>query len=68
MCLDWGLWGGESGFVRIKEEMWGYLDWKMIEWICKDDLLNFVSDVIVGREVRNYFKDVKCKFTNLSCY
>ena len=42
------------------------LDWGMIEWICEDDLLKFVSDVIVEREFRNYFKDVKCKFTNLS--
>jgi len=36
----------------------------MIEWICEDDLLKFVSDVM--REFINYFKSVKCKFKNLS--
>jgi len=37
----------------------------MIGCICVDGLLKFVSDVIVTREFRNYFKCVKCKFTNL---
>jgi len=37
----------------------------MIEWICDDDLLKYVNDVIVVREFKNYFKGVKCKFINL---
>jgi len=56
----------EEGREWICEDIWGCLDWKMIEWICNDDLLKFVSDMIVGRKIINYFKDVKCKFTNLS--
>ena len=49
----------------IRENVWGCLDWGTKKWICEDDLLKFVSDEIVKRKFRNYFKGVKCKFTNL---
>ena len=36
------LWGGEGvdlwGLERMCEDMWGCLDWGMIEWICEDSL------------------------------
>jgi len=38
----------------------------MIKWIWDDDLLKFVSDVIIERRFKNYFKNVKYMFTNLS--
>ena len=53
------------GLEEMCEDMWGWLDWRMIKWIYEDDLWKFVSDVIVAKEFRNYFKDVKCKLTNL---
>jgi len=61
------LWGGEGvnlwGLEGMFDDVLGCLDWK---WICEDDLLKFVSDVIVKREFRKYFKGVKGEFTNLS--
>ena len=33
--------------------------------ICENGLLRFVSNMIVRREFINFFKSVKCKFTNL---
>jgi len=42
------------------------LDWEMLQWICQDDLLKFVNDLIIGRKFKNYFKNIKCKFITLS--
>jgi len=59
----------ESEFVRIRDDVWWYVrlfglrDNKVDIW---GDLLRFVSDVIVEMKFKNYFKYVKCKFTNLS--
>jgi len=39
----------EGGLERIRGDVWGYLNWGMIEWICEDGLLKFVSDVIVRK-------------------
>ena len=50
------------------EDVLGCLDWGMIVCICEDGLLKFVSDMIVEREFKKYFKDVKCKFTNYPYY
>jgi len=55
-----------NGFVRIRAEVLACLDCGMIEYICENSLLKFVSDVIVERKFRKYFKGIKCKFTNLS--
>ena len=64
------MWGGGRvdlwGLERMCEDVLGCLDWGMIVCICEDGLLKFVSDMIVEREFKKYFKDVKCKFTNLS--
>ena len=40
------------------------LNYDMLEWMCKESLLKFVSDMMVVR-VYLFFKDVKCKITNL---
>jgi len=37
----------------------------MLEWICKESLLKFVSDMIVVRRFLIFFKCVKYIFTNL---
>jgi len=64
--LKRGFVGRGSEFVRIRENMWDCLDWGMIEWICENDLFKFVIDMIVKKELENYFKGVIRKFTNLS--
>ena len=69
--MDWGrdLWGWEKidlwRLERMCENMWGCLDWGMIDEICEDTLLRFVSKVIVGKKFIIFFKGVKHKFTNL---
>ena len=47
------------------EDVWNCLDWENLDWICKDNLLEFVSDRLVGKEFWNYFKSIRCKCTNL---
>jgi len=37
----------------------------MLEWICKESLLKFVSDVMIVRVFLSFFKGVKYKITNL---
>jgi len=59
----------EIEFVKIREDVWGNVKLfglkndKMDLW---GWFIKIVSDVIVEREFRNYFKGVKRKFTNLS--
>ena len=43
---------------RKCEESWGCLDWDMLECMCEESLLKYMSDMIV----------VNCKITNLSLY
>jgi len=58
----------DSEFVKIKKDireclrLFGLI---IIEWICDDDLLKFVNNMIVEKEFINFFKDIKCKFKNL---
>ena len=47
------------------EESWGCLDWGMLEWICEESLLKYVSDVMVVRIFWIILKCVNCKITNL---
>jgi len=38
----------------------------MLEWICEESLLKFVSDMMVVNEFLIFLKCVRCKFINLS--
>ena len=44
-----GEWKVEGEWEWKCEESWSCLDWDMLEWMCEENLLKFVSDVIVVR-------------------
>ena len=60
------VWG--SGSVKICEENWGCLDWGMLEGMCEESLLKYVSDVMVVRIFWIIFNCVNCKITKLPFY
>jgi len=41
------------------------LDWSMLEWMCEESWLKFVSDMMVVRKFCFSFKSVIYKITNL---
>ena len=44
---------------------WGMLDCDMLECICDEKLLKFVTDVLMVKDFLIFKKYIKCKFTNL---
>jgi len=59
-----GIWGSE--FMRMWEGSVKCLDWDMLEWIHEEKKFIGVSEYCdVCEGILNYFKGVKCYFTNL---
>jgi len=46
------------------EEIWGCLDYGMLEWICEESLLKYMNDVMVVRIFWIILNCVNCKITN----